>query len=189
MRCRLFTLLSALSLLLCAGMGVLWVRSYRASDCLWTCGPRPNWPGQFTVLLTSGEGMVMFDYSWELDPPDEFGLFSRQIRQPWTYERHPAKDIFKYRPGPAGYRRWHDLPLKGEVGRLFDSHERGGSLVFVPVWVPLLLTAGLPIPWLAVTFRRSRRLPWSLCANCGYDLRATPDRCPECGAVPKKVTA
>ena len=34
---------------------------------------------------------------------------------------------------------------------------------------------------------RLRRHPKAHCQHCGYDLRATPDRCPECGAIPEKV--
>jgi hypothetical protein len=50
--------------------------------------------------------------------------------------------------------------------------------------MPFTVAAG-PIGNLAFTLeekRRERRL--RLCVACAYDLRASPERCPECGAVP-----
>jgi hypothetical protein len=48
------------------------------------------------------------------------------------------------------------------------------------IWVPWLL-------WVVHNQGRNKRRRWrsehGLCAECGYDMRATPGRCPECGAA------
>lgn len=54
------------------------------------------------------------------------------------------------------------------------------AIVF-PYWLPALLLA-IPGALCIRSIIRSRTNPRpGHCAQCGYDLRATPDRCPECG--------
>jgi hypothetical protein len=52
----------------------------------------------------------------------------------------------------------------------------------LPFWLITVLTAVAPAAWLVGHHRRRRREARpGLCPRCGYDLRATPERCPECG--------
>ena len=59
--------------------------------------------------------------------------------------------------------------------------------IVIPVAYPLALTAILPCLWAASRLRRRRRALKGHCVACGYDLRASPDRCPECGTEPRKA--
>lgn len=58
-----------------------------------------------------------------------------------------------------------------------------GIVVSVPYWLPMM-----PAVLLAFFGVREslRRVPPArgYCHHCGYDLRATPGRCPECGREP-----
>jgi predicted amidophosphoribosyltransferase len=54
----------------------------------------------------------------------------------------------------------------------------------VPFWALAFATAMVPGLVSARRACRTRRLRVGLCPACGYDLRATPDRCPECGTAP-----
>jgi hypothetical protein len=59
----------------------------------------------------------------------------------------------------------------------------GSTNIYLGVPVPLVIvaTAALPLARLARRLWPRRPAPDGICHDCGYDLRATPDRCPECG--------
>jgi len=55
--------------------------------------------------------------------------------------------------------------------------------VRTPAWFLAAIAFILPAVWVIDRRKRRRRVLGNHCEKCGYDLRATPDRCPECGTV------
>jgi hypothetical protein len=71
---------------------------------------------------------------------------------------------------------------------LLVKYRGGQSFVWVMLDLNGLLTLSLLVwllvlgRWLLRTRRNRLRTEQGLCPACGYDLRASPARCPECGA-------
>jgi hypothetical protein len=61
------------------------------------------------------------------------------------------------------------------VGRSYE--------VAVPLWLWRMATAGVPLGLLAHRSWKRISKGKGFCHSCGYDLRATADRCPECGTA------
>ena len=70
--------------------------------------------------------------------------------------------------------------------RITSDGMRRWNLV-VPIWLIAGTMAILPFCWMLRRARLRHRWVRGLCIACGYDLRATRDRCPECGTVVAKT--
>jgi hypothetical protein len=74
--------------------------------------------------------------------------------------------------------------------RHYDGNNQPGcGALFVAHWLFSVITLVFPVLALIGWIGRSKRRSEGKCAACGYDLRATPDRCPECGSPAPPLSA
>lgn len=86
---------------------------------------------------------------------------------------------------PTGGWVVHTLPRPEFIFFLrYPGWSRDGPRLNLPFWIPLCAFGVLPSVGIVGRWRERRRASRvGRCARCGYDLRATPERCPECGTA------
>ena len=190
---RLLNFLTALSLLLCVASGVAWGWSFRRSDRFdwrWVENgdSRTAWGD---VHLTSAAGGLAFSTrrssTWGagVTPTvrrDPLGWSWRTYRPP-TYPRRVDGPRFAVEAWGFAWDRRKSRKTRDWFGEGERTEEYASWLVIVPHAALALPLAALPLGRGVVVWRsrRRRRAAGVVCSACGYDLRATPGRCPECG--------
>jgi hypothetical protein len=176
---RLFAIFSALSLLLCMLAIAVFVRSWSVYGSL-KRESMNDLNHTFTAMsigVSSGRLIyVSIDTVLPVGTADE---------------RKWSADERKWLASQLGWsREVRDVPrrsfrdIRDDLFECFWRRQHQSTNVFFPFWPVILILSTPPALALARWRRSLKRRAHHHCANCGYDLRATLDRCPECGTVP-----
>lgn len=181
----LFNLAAGASLLVALLICIFWIRSRWSSDSLRYHATNPATHRLDAYLISEAGGMTLGRkiFYWPPEAQTAAMTLVNRTRRAYTWQ-------FDSRPVPPagvlymrlGFNWFSAIDLKMVPGA--TSKE---ARLFIPYWALLLATLITPIAWI-LHRRRQRNAQPGICKICGYDLRATPDRCPECGAVPDYST-
>jgi hypothetical protein len=212
MRQKLFTLSSGVSLLLCVAVCTLWARSGAREDyvyysCPLYLSPEGDYRLQWREVIYSARGLVGYYHEFReqkfAQQADSYGYGGFHAHSRRADLRFDVYFGFDRRPGDRRHGGF------GIVRYVRTDHPRDDTgypppppdpdpqwtrryhvtAVSTPHWFIALLFAIMPTIWLRSCLREGRRRQIGLCENCGYDLQATPGRCPECGMVPGEPAA
>jgi hypothetical protein len=152
------------SALLCTGSLLLMLRTRFASDEISV----HRWSTQWEVSLIASGGRLYIREQFSTSIP---GRASPLV---WVYISYPANATVDWTDPPDGYFGFNLASL--------GPGERSPTIRFaaVPLWFLAVIFGASPTVWIT---RRRRQYPAGHCETCGYDLRETPQRCPECGAI------
>jgi len=154
-----------------------WVVSHAVPSSLNTAHGDPH-DGIFEMRFqryACNYGEIAFEYA-HISNPDR-----PQLRQDFA-ERYP--------PGPTIKRENSFYPRTGFMGFSLTWIANPGRKVFslfIPIWLFVLLGSIPLLRRLARIWVARERARTTLCPACGYDLRSSSGRCPECGAAPGEV--
>ena len=149
-------------------MGLFWARSFSVGD-------------QWTLSTTH--------YVWGLNSNQ--GIF--WVYFGTKYTRIFVSDGFSHQSADTSVVTLPPIDRLPNDDSVFSENAWGATLsgIVIPAWklVATIVLIGLcrPLGYLESHIKQLRLEAKSrrrgFCEKCGYDLRATPERCPECGAV------